>query len=257
MDNHGGGQFVRGFTAFSTAVWILVAAGVEAQTREWTDIGLVSINFGYQTGDRSFRQGLSSPQFDEVAEYSIDHGSSAGPLVDVSGGVRMWRSLAAGFGFTSFKVSSTVDGTGTVPHPLFFDRPRNIAFRQSVGDHTQLGFHFQALYLIPLTDRVDVSIFGGPSVFRVEQDLVTAVGTTEANAPFDSVSVSDVETLGVTETGFGGHVGADVTYMFTERWGGGFFVRYAGGSVDVPVEGGTASLDVGGFQTGGGLRVRF
>ena len=53
------------------------------------------------------------------------------------------------------------------------------------------------------------------------------------------------------------NAGVDFAYMLTEQFGGGLFVRWAGGSVDIPAAGGTQSLGVGGFQTGVGIRVRF
>jgi hypothetical protein len=45
--------------------------------------------------------------------------------------------------------------------------------------------------------------------------------------------------------------------MVTPLLGGGVFLRYSGGSVDLDAEGVKVSLDVGGFQVGAGLRVRF
>jgi len=52
------------------------------------------------------------------------------------------------------------------------------------------------------------------------------------------------------------NAGIDITYLVTEQLGGGLFVRWAGGSVDIPATGGTQSIDVGGMQVGIGLRVR-
>jgi hypothetical protein len=44
----------------------------------------------------------------------------------------------------------------------------------------------------------------------------------------------------------------------TPRYGVGIFFRYSGASVDMPlVGGGTVTVDAGGVQLGGGLRVRF
>jgi hypothetical protein len=40
----------------------------------------------------------------------------------------------------------------------------------------------------------------------------------------------------------------------TRRYGVGAFIRYAGATVDLPS---VSDLKVGGFQIGGGLRVRF
>ena len=47
------------------------------------------------------------------------------------------------------------------------------------------------------------------------------------------------------------------TYMIAPQIGAGLFVRYMGGFADIPTLGGDVSVDVGGVQTGGGIRVRF
>jgi hypothetical protein len=49
-------------------------------------------------------------------------------------------------------------------------------------------------------------------------------------------------------------IGVDGTYMVTENFGAGVFMRYVGGKVDLPS---VADLKVGGFQIGAGGRVRF
>ncbi|HZB25950.1 MAG TPA: hypothetical protein VE379_07450, partial [Vicinamibacterales bacterium] len=59
---------------------------------------------------------------------------------------------------------------------------------------------------------------------------------------------SDNTTVGV-------HFGVDATYLVTPRIGAGVLVRYSVGSADL--EGATDSLTVGGFQIGGGVRLRF
>jgi hypothetical protein len=60
----------------------------------------------------------------------------------------------------------------------------------------------------------------------------------------------------VDKTTIGIHFGVDVTYMVNPRFGFGGIARYTWGSADLA---GTDedSLTLGGFQIGGGLRVRF
>jgi hypothetical protein len=59
--------------------------------------------------------------------------------------------------------------------------------------------------------------------------------------------------------GWGCHVGADVSWFFTGVVGVGGFGRYAPGTVDYadPFTDERRDLKVGGFQGGGGLRLRF
>ena len=52
----------------------------------------------------------------------------------------------------------------------------------------------------------------------------------------------------------GFNVGASINYMVTPRYGVGVFARYAGATASLPTAG---DLDVGGFQFGAGLHLRF
>jgi hypothetical protein len=54
-------------------------------------------------------------------------------------------------------------------------------------------------------------------------------------------------------------VGADVSWFYTQGLGIGVVGRYSRGTVEVrdPLTGADADLDVGGFQVGGGVRIRF
>lgn len=244
-------------------VCLLVVAGVllpraaSAQSREWIGNGFVNLNGGFQSGDRIFADALDAPLYDEFAEYTNDYASSGGRLVDITGGVRVWRGLAGAFGVTIANSTSSVAVTGSVPHPLFFDTPRTTALQRADLTHRQIGFHFQAVYVIPVTEAIDIAVFGGPSVFRVEQDFVTGVTLGPELDPFDTVALTAVATQASQETGIGINVGADVSYMFTEFLGAGGFFRYTSGSVDFTTTAGVQSIDAGGAQVGGGLRVRF
>ncbi|MBQ01495.1 MAG: hypothetical protein CL477_12510 [Acidobacteria bacterium] len=239
------------------AVSVVAVGWAEAQMQAWQDIGYFSINYSYQSGDRAFGESLSETVFAEEATYDVSHLSGGGGQFDVGWGLRVWRNLAAGVAVTSF---STADGaviTGSVPHPLFFSRPRSASFARADLEHKELGVHVQAAWVIPINEKISVTVAGGPSFFSVDQSLISGVTTSEIGAPFDAVAIASAATASVSESGVGGNVGVDTTYMVTEQLGGGLFVRWAGGTVDIPANGGTQSIDVGGVQVGIGLRARF
>jgi hypothetical protein len=83
--------------------------------------------------------------------------------------------------------------------------------------------------------------------------------------PFDPLN--EVEITGTVieripydeATGWGFHVGADVSWFYTPALGVGVVGRYSRGTVAArdPLSGLDTDLDVGGFQVGGGVRVRF
>ena len=239
------------------AFGLVVAGSADAQMQRWEDTGYVSINYGYQTGDRAFQENLTATVYDEEATYSVEHASSGGGHFDVGGGLRVWRNLAAGIAVTSFSTSAGAAITGVVPHPLFFNRPRTGSSARVDLEHKELGVHIQAAWVVPLNEKISVTVAGGPSFFRVTQSLITSVAVAdELGAPFDAVALGAAATSSVSVSGAGGNVGVDITYLVTEQLGGGLFVRWAGGTVDIPANGGIQPIDVGGVQVGIGLRVR-
>jgi hypothetical protein len=104
---------------------------------------------------------------------------------------------------------------------------------------------------MPVTDKIDVGYQFGPTIFLVSQDIpgvptISEPGPTISSLPLES---SDKTTVGI-------HFGVDVTYMVNPRFGVGGIARYTWGSADLD-ETDDESLTLGGFQIGGGLRVRF
>jgi hypothetical protein len=239
------------------------ASEAGAQMAAWGDVGYLNVNGAFQSGTRNVQTQGSFPLYDETATFDARHGVDSGGIFDISGGVRVWRNLAVGIGITRFGDRSDVDVTGRIPHPLFFDQFRTATVAATGLRHTETGVHIQAVWVQPLVDRVDVALSFGPSFFRVRQDLVGGLGDLQEGAfPFDTVTIRSVGLVTERESAVGVNLGADVTYILSRLTladlGAGFFVRYAGASVDLAVPGApTTSLRVGGFQTGAGLRVRF
>ena len=242
------------------AIGLLTAgpAGAQIMVGAWEDTGYVSINYGYQVGDRSFQESLTATVYEEEATYLVDHASSGGGHFDIGGGLRVWGNLAAGVAVTSFSTSAGAAITGLIPHPLFFGRPRTGTSARVDLEHKELGIHVQAAWVMPVDEKISVTVAAGPSFFNITQSLIRGVAmVNEIGAPFDTVALGTASTTSVSETGVGVNAGVDITYLVTERLGGGLFVRWAGGSVDLPASGGSQSIDVGGLQVGVGLRARF
>ena len=216
------------------AMGMATAPVAEAQILPWEVTGYVHINYGYQSGDRALTESLSETVYGETATYEANHASSGGGGLDIGGGVRVWSNLAAGVTVTSFSSSSAATVSGTVPNPLFFNRPRTVAVDLTGLEHKELGVHLQAVWVMPLSEQLTVSVGGGPSFFSVDQGLLAGVTVGQETAPFNAVSIGASSTT-ASKSAVGGNAGVDVTYMFTEQLGGGAFVRWTGGSsVDMP-----------------------
>jgi hypothetical protein len=244
-------------------VFVIAAAAfasqASAQALPWESRGFVTVNFGFQmmledvtTTSTSFKL------YDETGTLSTAQSIDAQvPFLDIGGGVRIAGNL--GFGFTYSRLSATgkADVVAEVPSPIYYDQPRTATASISDLEHVEDGYHFQALWMLPITDKLDILLSGGPSMFSLKQGIVTSPQITEVGPPYTSVNMT-VSQTSATGSQIGFNVGADLTYRFANNVGIGAMVRYATATVSLEPEGGTpADVKVGGFQFGGGLRIRF
>jgi opacity protein-like surface antigen len=215
----------------------------------------VHFNVGSQLSSPDFVQRGGVPVYEETATFEVRGESPGGVLLDVGGGYRVWRRLAAGLSYS--RVSGDIGGplTGGVPDPIVHDLPlRPITGSVSDLNHVEHAVHFQAVWRHPLNDRLDVSVAIGPTLFSVSQDLVSDITIVEEDSGPRLTGVAIEE---VSDTAVGFHVGADGSYHLTPRLAVGAFLRYAAGTVDLAGRAGEVSLDVGGLQVGVGVRLRF
>lgn len=238
----------------------------EAQPRtRLMQVGYLNLNAGYQAAEHSLSQRLSLPLYDETAALDVRHVSSADMALDAAVGLRMWRSLAVGLGVTHYRTRNDVEVTGTLPHPLFYDRPREATHHPDGFDRTEIGVHLQAAWTISMADRIDVALSAGPSLFLAELDRVSAIDAREVGRPYDDVQ-ADYGRASVRKQVPGVNVGVDLTYHLIRRlepgtlfWtaGVGVFVRWTMGTASLDEFGPDQTIETGGLQGGAGLRFRF
>jgi opacity protein-like surface antigen len=238
-------------TVAGLALTLSLASASDARAQmQWTNKGFVNFTLGAQAPSQDLATATAFDLYDETATLSTTQDVGGGFFFDISGGYKAWRNLVVGVGFS--RVASETDLTinAEIPDPVFFDRPRSVSTTASGAQHSQPAIHLFGMWMMPVTDKVDVGFQFGPSIFMVSQDLPTGISVSEPGPTITSVNISSVD-----NTTVGIHFGVDVTYLVTPRLGAGVIARYAWGSVDL--EGTDESLTVGGFQIGGGVRVRF
>lgn len=221
-----------------------------AQTMQWTDQGYVTVNVGAQAGSHDLSESGSFPIYDETATFSSTAKVKGGGMFDIGGAYKVWgNNLLAGLSISH--VSSRSDGAlaGSVPDPVFFDRPRAVTKAFSDLKHSETAVHLDAIWMIPVANKMDVGISAGPTIFAVKQDTIPSLTITE---PGPAVTTTTAST---SKTTVGFNAGVDFQYMLRKKWGVGGIARYAVGSVSLP--GASKKLTVGGFQIGVGARMRF
>ena len=221
-----------------------------AQTMQWTDKGYVSVNVGVQAGSHDLSESGSFPLYDETATFSSTNKVKGGVLFDLGGAYRVWgKNLLAGVTYSH--VSSESDGsvTGSIPDPVFFDRPRTVSKTFPGLKHSENAVHLDAIWVMPVANKLDLALFAGPTIFAVKQDMIPSLTVTEPGPTVTTTATS------ASKTTVGFNAGIDVQYMIQKKWGVGLLARYAGGSASLP--GASEKLTVGGFQIGVGGRLRF
>lgn len=229
------------------------ASAQAGSPRPWTAI--VSANGGLQMSTNRLAQASELDKYVEPAPFTAELPKAAVPLVDGGVTVRLWKNLgvAAAVSFLSNMAGAEVNAE--IPHPFYFARPRSIAGEARVG-HRELALHTSAAWLIE-SRRLDVLVFGGPSLFRLGQDLVTDVSFDE-QFPYDAATFTEADVVRVQASTAGVHLGVDVTWKRSQRWNVGGLLRFSRARLPLAVDGREAGMvTIGGLVAGAGLRVVF
>jgi hypothetical protein len=231
------------------AMCAAVAPNAAAQMT-WTDNGFANLSGGFQSGSHTLDITTTFPLYDETATVATSQKVKGGGLFDVSAGYKVWQNLALGIGYSVTGGKSDAAVTASIPDPQIFDRLRSVTASATGLKHSENAVHLMAVWVMPVTDKIDVAVSAGPSIFSVKQDVPSTLTIAEPGPTVGALAVTQEK-----KTAAGVNLGVDVSYMLNKRFGVGGLARYTGGSVKLA--GATEKLSVGGFQIGAGLRVRF
>jgi hypothetical protein len=242
-------------TVWALAMLAFVTAPAAAQT--WSERVHVSVNAAALTATQDFSDRFEFDANAETGSTSVDYPVKGGFVFDAGLGYRIWKNLGAGVAVSAFSRDNVAATTTSVPHPFFFNQPRELS--GDVGDigRSETGVHVQAIYLLHTGGRLRVVLSAGPSFLAVSQDLVTTVNAIETY-PFDAAGFGSAERREANGSGVGFNAGADVLWMLGRQVGVGGLVRFSKASVDLDAANGRqVSVDGGGVYAGGGLRLVF
>lgn len=236
-----------------------VAKDANAQGATWADRGYVNIGFGVESGSSSITDTKNLVIYEEAATVTSNTTWTSGSLVDAAFGLRVWRNMTVGVAYHQEENDADGELTGTIPSPIFFNRPRTLS-QEVVLERKEKAAHVVIGWAVTISEKFDVLVSGGPSFFRLEQDVVANVEIGERGSPFtEVVARPTIETRKKSLAGF--NVGADATYILWSnddvRVGAGGFVRFTQASGDILMLVTEQSTDVGGVQFGFGGRIRF
>lgn len=244
---------VLAFTA--AAILAVAAAPAHAQSSAWGDNGYVSINALYDVAALESTIDSEDDLYRETASYAVTQDVGARPVYDVTAGGRLRGNFGFGFGVSYAGSSKDSVLRGRVPSPFYFNQPRQLEGSTQI-DREDLMVHLAALWLLPITESTQISVFGGPSWFQIKQETITGVNI-EEQFPFDVVQFTNVELERRTATAWGFNAGFDVSYYFSRYLGVHGLLRYSKGTATVTATGVDSDVNVGGFHAGVGLRIRY
>jgi hypothetical protein len=203
-----------------------------------------------QTRDFSNRTTFESSNAGFVETGTVDGNQNIGRgfVLDVTGGYHLNENTAMAIGLWTATAKGASAITASIPDPLFFGRFSTVNATGSDLHQRTVGLNLQLVWMMPIAERLDLVLAGGPSVIYVRQDIASV--SVEPNTQDVSLRVQRESKTTIKA----GNVGADVRYRFNERYGFGIFLRYAGGQVDLPS---IQNLSVGGVQMGGSVYYRF
>jgi hypothetical protein len=235
----------------------VLSGATPALAQTWTERVHISVNGAFQATTNDFSDRFEFERNLETGFTEADYRVESGFVFDAGGGYRLWKNLGAGASVSYFTRSGTAATTSSFPHPFFFSQPREVTGDATDLARTETAVHVQAMYLLNPGGKLRAIFSGGPSFFTVEQELVTEVQISET-FPFDTATFASARTQQEKGSAVAFNVGADVLWMFTSKLGAGGLVRFSRATVDLDAPGNrTITIDAGGLQVGGGVRVLF
>jgi hypothetical protein len=238
------------------AVTLAAPRAVGAQPAEREGRLLFGATGGFQATQSEFTDRFTIDRHAESGSLDANYEVRRAASFDGSLGVRLWRRLGAGVAVSRFQDSIDVPLAARVPHPFFFDRHRSVEGIAGGLRRTETGIHMQAMFLLPVARRLHVVLSGGPSVFVVEQRLVSDVVYIE-EYPYDVAAFGGSAVQTAHEHAFGFNAGLDAIVPIARHLGVAGGLRFARAAVSLPSVGDPIDAHAGGLQLGAGLRVFF
>jgi len=228
-----------------------------ARTRRPVEPSSLSVNGGVQTTSRTFVSTSTLTRFAEDGTLSSTYSGRRPIVFDVAVQGGVWRTVSLALAATHSSKPLEGSLTTKIPHPFFFDRPRTVTGESADLRRKEVALHLDGVWTIPLTRSIRIGLFAGPSYFKVTQALVTDVTIDEAY-PYDEATFVSATSTQASQSKWGYNAGFDIMQLLSRHVGIGVIGRYSRASFTFPIVT-TEDVEVraGGFQVGGGVRLRF
>ena len=241
------------------SVSIGTAGQASAQGATWADRGYVNVGWGVESGSSAMTDTQTATIYEEAATIVSTSNFTSGSLFDVGVGVRIWRNLTVGAAYHQEQNDTQGELSGSIPSPVFFNQPRTLVASEPL-DRKEQATHLTIGRVVPIGAKFDVMISGGPSFFRLTQEVISSAVPNESSVSGSTIGAT-ITTAERKKSQTGYNVGADATYIVwsndSVRLGVGGFFRFTQAEMDVDMLTTAQPTTVGGAQFGFGARLRF
>jgi len=243
----------------SLSLVCVVAGSALAQDYEK---GWVDVNFGAaNAAEKEFTSTRVITISQELGGGAVAYNLPRGGAFDVGGGYMFNGRAGVGVSLAGTAHEDTAGLAVSVPHPFFFNASATDAtVTNGTLTRTEGAWHIDAMLVAVQTSHFRARVFGGPTYFRAQQDIVSGIKYDQVYQIFARGNVVDITSYNTqppTASAWGFHGGGDVSAFFNHVFGVGFAVRVSRGTVKLDDYGGAEGRKVGGVQIGGGLRLKF
>jgi hypothetical protein len=197
-----------------------------------------------------------TPMYEEEASFRGDWTSSTGPAFGIGGSFRIFSGLSVGVGFDFLSSTPTQTFQASLPHPLYFDRDRNLEGGPTSLSYKENAAHFLLSYT-RASGRFAVAISGGPSYFMTKTEVIDTYTHTEIY-PFDEVTLESIQTRTFDANGLGFNVGGWVGFRIVDPLAIGVDLKYSQAKPKFTTSAGNeVEINAGGARVGVGIRLLF
>jgi opacity protein-like surface antigen len=214
------------------------------------------VNGAFGVSSLSFSEARSYTLFAEESTLNADYQAKSGFGFEAGLQYRFLRHFGAAVSFAAAKRDETVNVSTGLPHPFYFDRPRQVSGSADTLSYKETAIHFDLVYA-GRSGSLEFAVFAGASRIKVETDVVERIEFSH-DYPFDSATLTGLPATTVEDSPFGFNVGGSLDYVLNKNFGLGAQVRFSRATAKlVPAQGASLDIDAGGFQVAAGLRIFF
>jgi hypothetical protein len=225
-------------------------------SKSWKGRGFAVVAAGAQVATEGYTSTSVFTVHAEDATLTADATIGIGPAFAARAGMRVWKNLALGGGVSVVTASQSLDVTGRLPHPFQFNQPREVEGTADGLERVETLAAFEVSWLVAVSRRIDMLVFGGPAYLRVRQDMATRIQFTESY-PYDTATYTGVETVSMSGGGVGVTGGVDVAYLLSRHLGIGGELRYSYASTTLTPSKEPSTVPLGGLQVAVAARILF